>query len=158
MAISMLNQILKNKRGDGLILTMLLVFVVLSLICVVGQYMQMYLFQQKIEYELQRAVNCAVEYAMGDSYRQDKIGYLNVQTAKQEFEKYIREDMGLDSLNRKYQSGKFAYSLQFQLINGTAQPPEFTVIGTAKSKAMFPFLIGEIVIPFRIKSTNFRTD
>lgn len=154
----MLNQILKNKRGDGIILTMMLVFVVLSLVCVIGQYMQMYLFQQKIEYELQRAVNCAVEYAMGDSYRQDKIGYLNVQTAKQEFEKYIREDMGLDAQNRKYQNGKIAYSLLFQRIEGTTQPPEFSVRGMAQTKAMFPFLIGDIEMPFRIKSTNFRTD
>ncbi len=154
----MLNQLLKNKRGDGIVLTMILVFVILSLICVIGQYMQMYLFQQKIEYELQRAVNCAVEYAMGDSYRQDKIGYLNVQTAKQEFEKYLREDMGLDSANRKYQNGKLNYSLYFQRINGTAEPPEFSVKGIAASKAMFSFLIGDISISFQVKSTNFRTD
>lgn len=40
--------------------------------------------QQEIEMHLQRTVNCAVEYAMGDSYRQDKIVNLNVGLAKKQ--------------------------------------------------------------------------
>ena len=48
---------IENKRGDGLILTMVIVFIVLSLCCVISQYFYMYILQQRLEAELQRAVN-----------------------------------------------------------------------------------------------------
>ena len=114
--------------------------------------------QQEIEMHLQRTVNCAVEYAMGDSYRQDKIVNLNVGLAKNKFYKFLGDDMGLDSYNRKYRDGKFIYRLNFTSVNGTSNPAVFTVKGYATARSLFSFLIGEIEIPFNISSTNFRMD
>lgn len=149
---------LKNKRGDGLILTMIIVFIVLSLTCVIGQYFYMYTLQQRMETELQRAVNCAVEYAMGDSYRQDKEGHLDVEAAKSELYKYLRHDMGLDDMNRKYNGGKLAYTIRLDNVSGQKEPPEFRIRGVTRAKTMFSFLMGDIEIPFKISSTNFRVD
>lgn len=149
---------LKNKRGDGLILTMIIVFIVLSLTCVIGQYFYMYTLQQKMETELQRAVNCAVEYAMGDSYRQDKVGHLEIDIAKNEFYKYLRNDLGLDDMHRKYNNRKLAYTIRLDEVSGQSEPPEFRIRGVTRAKTMFSFLMGDIEIPFKISSTNFRMD
>lgn len=151
-------KLLKDKRGDGLILTMIIVFIVLSLTCVVGQYYYMYTLQQRLETALQRAVNCAVEYAMGDSYRQDKVGNLDVDTAKRELYQYLKKDMGLDDMHRKYNGGRLVYTIRLDRVHGTTDPPAFEIQGITRAKTLFSFLIGDIEIPFQIASTNFRTD
>lgn len=148
----------RKKKCGGLILTMILVFVLVTFSVTIGELYRMHLLQQDIEYQLQRSVNCAVEYAMGDSYRQDKIVNLNVTLAKSEFYKYLKEDVGLDSDNRKYKNGKLRYKLYFTSVDGTSNPAVFTAQGKAKAESLFSFLAGKIEIPFKISSTNYRTD
>ncbi len=148
----------KKKRGSGLLLIMILVFFMVTFIVTVGEFYRIHILQQDIETHLQRTVNCAVEYAMGDSYRQDKIVNLNVGLAKNKFYKFLGEDMGLDGYNRKYKDGELVYRLYFSSVNGTSNPAVFTVKGTAKARSLYSFLIGDIEIPFNISSTNFRMD
>jgi len=95
---------------------------------------------------------------MGDSYRQDKIINLNVTLAKKEFYKYLKEDIGLDSSNRKYESGELVYKLYFTEVKGTSNPAVFTVKGRAEADSLFTFLTGKIKIPINISSTNYRVD
>lgn len=147
-----------KKKCSATILTMILVFFMITFIVTIGEFYRIHLLQQDIEYQLQRSVNCAVEYAMGDSYRQDKITNLNVGVAKTKFYKFIRDDMGLDSNNRKYKDGKLVYTLEFVSVNGTSNPAVFNVKGYASARSLFSFLTGNIEIPFDISSTNFRTD
>ena len=148
-----------KKRADGTIFTMIMVFFVILLTVTIGEYFRIHLLQQDIEYQLQRSVNCAVEYAMGDAYRQDKITNLNVIEAKRQFFIYINEDSGLDSSYRKIKNGKTVYRLHFKDITGTSSPASFTVKGYAEANSLFAFLSGKkITIPFEISSTNFRTD
>ena len=116
------------------------------------------MLQQNIEYQMQRSVNCAVEYAMGDSYRQDKIINLNVTIAKAEFYRYIREDSGLDSMYRKYKNERLSYRLYFTSVTGTSNPAILTVCGRAEADSLFSFLAGKIKIPFEISTTNYRLD
>jgi len=148
----------KSKKGSGIILTMILVFIVITFSAIIAEFYRIYILQQEIEYQLQRSVNCAVEYAMGDSYRQDKIINLDITVAKTEFYKYLITDVGLDSNNRKFKSGKLVYTLYFTIVGGTPNPARFTVQGKLKAKSIFAFLVGEIEIPFKISSTNFRID
>lgn len=147
-----------KKRGDGTILTMILVFILITMTVTIGEYYRIHMLQQDIEYQIQRAVNCAVEYAMGDSYRQDKIINLNITEAKKQFYKYIKEDTGLDNEYRKYTDEKMKYRLYFTKVEGTSNPAVFTVVGYAEADSLFAFLAGEIKIPFNISSTNYRTD
>lgn len=149
---------LDRKKGGGQILTMILVFVIITFTAVIGEYYRIYILQQDIEYQLQRAVNCAVEYAMGDSYRQDKIVNLNVPFASQEFYKYLSEDVGLDSRNRKFKNGKLIYTLYFSQVGGTSNPARLTAEGYAQANSIYAFLAGGITIPFSVSSTNFRVD
>lgn len=148
----------KRKEGGGLILTMILVFVIITFTVMIGEFYRIHILQQDIEYQLQRTVNCAVEYAMGDSYRQDKLINLNITAARQEFYKYLGEDVGLDSYNCKYKNGLMMYELHFTSIGGTSNPARFTVKGYAEANSIFTFLAGKITIPFDISSTNFRVD
>ena len=76
-----------KRKCSGTILTMIMVFFMITFIVTVGDFYRIHILQQDIEYLLQRSVNCAVEFAMGDSYRQDKIVKLNVALAKKEFYK-----------------------------------------------------------------------
>lgn len=108
-----------KKKCNATILTMILVFFMITFIVTIGEFYRIHLLQQDIEYQLQRSVNCAVEYAMGDSYRQDKIVNLNVAEAKREFYKYLQEDVELDSKHRKYKNGKMVYRLYFNEVSGT---------------------------------------
>lgn len=149
---------LVKKECDGIILTMIIVFVVVTLTVTVGEFYRIHLLQQDIEYQLQRTVNCAVEYSMGDSYRQDKIVNLNVTEAKREFYTYLQEDVGLDSRHRKYKNGKLSYRLYFSSVDGTSNPAVLTVKGEAEASSLFAFLTDGIRIPFEISSTNYRVD
>ena len=150
--------LMRKKRGEGTLLTMILVFVVISITVTVGEYFRIHMLQQDIDYQLQRSVNCAVEYAMGDSYRQDKIINLNVAEAKTQFDKYITDNTGLDSSLRKMKGTREAYKLYISSKSGTSNPAVFTVKGYAEADSLFSFLIGKIVIPFEISSTNYRLD
>ena len=123
-----------KKNGSGLLMVMILVFFLITFIVTVGEFYRIHIMQQEIEIHLQRAINCSVEYAMGDSYRQDK------------------------SNNRKYKDGKLVYRLEFVSVNGTSNPAVFNVKGYASARSLFSFLTGNIEIPFDISSTNFRTD
>lgn len=147
-----------KKKCSGTIMTMILVFFLMLFIVTVGEFYRIHLLQQDIEYQLQRSVNCAVEFAMGDSYRQDKITNLNVSLAKKEFYKYLSEDVGLDSSHRKYKNGKLNYKLYFSGVDGTSNPAVLKVKGRAEADSLFAFLTGKIRIPFEISSTNFRVD
>ena len=147
-----------KKRADGLILTMIMVFFLITFSVTIGEYYRIHSVQQDIEYQLQRSVNCAVEYAMGDAYRQDKITNLDVAEARRQFYKYLLEDAGLDGSYRKYKNGKQAYKLNFSEVSGTSNPAVFTVKGEAVTESIFSFLTGAVQIPFKISSTNYRTD
>ena len=155
----MLKQIFATKKyGEGTLLTMIIVFVIVSMTVTVGEYFRIHMLQQDIEYQLQRSVNCAVEYAMGDSYRQDRIINLDVNEARTQFTRYITEDTGLDSQLRKIKGTREEYKLNIDTMTGTSNPAIFTVSGTAEADTLFSFLIGKIVIPFEISSTNYRLD
>ena len=147
-----------KKECDGILLTMIIVFVVVTLSVTVGEFYRIHLLQQDIEYQLQRTVNCAVEYSMGDSYRQDKIVNLDVGEAKREFYTYLQDDVGLDSRHRKYKDGKLTYRLYFSSVDGTSNPAVLTVKGEAEATSLLSFLTGGISIPFEISSTNYRVD
>lgn len=149
---------LSKKKCSGTILTMILVFFLVTFIVTVGEFYRIHLLQQDIEYQLQRSVNCAVEYSMGDSYRQDKIVNLDVDLAKEEFYKYLADDIGLDSSHRKYKNGKLKYRLYFSSVSGTSNPASLTVEGRAEADSLFAFLSEKIKIPFSISSTNYRLD
>ena len=150
--------ILNKKKCSGTILTMILMFFLITFAVTVGEFYRVHLLQQEIEYQLQRSVNCAVEFSMGDSYRQDKIVNLDVGLAKREFYKYLSDDVGLDASHRKYQDGKLKYRLYFTSVGGTSNPAVLTVKGRAEADSLFTFLTGKIKISFSISSTNYRVD
>ena len=150
--------LINKKKGSGTILTMILVFFLVTFIVTIGEFYRIHLLQQEVEYQLQRSVNCAVEYAMGDSYRQDKIINLEVDEAKSEFYKYLSEDVGLDSNHRMYKDGKLKYKLYFTSVGGESNPAVLTVKGNVEADSLFAFLTGKIKIPFSISSTNYRLD
>ena len=147
-----------KKKCSGTILTMILVFFLITFVVTIGEFYRIHLLQQEVEYQLQRSVNCAVEFSMGDSYRQDKIVNLDVDLAKEEFYKYLTDDVGLDSEYKKYKNGNLRYRLYFTSVSGTSNPAVLEVKGRVEADSLFAFLSGKIKIPFSISSTNYRVD
>ena len=160
MKRSLIRNIFKRKKAaDGTIFTMIIVFFIIMFSVTIGEYYRIHILEEEIEYQLQRSVNCAVEYAMGDAYRQDKIINLDVTEAKRQFLIYILNDTGLDTSYRKIKNGKTEYRLHFTAINGSSNPAILSVTGYAEAYSWFTFLSGKMIkIPFSISSTNFRLD
>ena len=153
-----MREILKDKSGSMLILTMIILFFLFSISLVLGEIYRLHSIGAHVEYELQRAVNIAVEEAMKDSWRQDKYGKLDTAKAKADFYDYLTNELALNAAYQKSKDGGIVYTLEFDSVTAIEDPPRLQVTGTAKVKPAFPFLTGDIVIPFDIKSKNARLD
>ena len=101
----------------------------------VGEFYRIHIMQQEIGNSFCNERSTARLNMRWCSYRQDKITNLNVGVAKTKFYKFIRDDMGLDSNNRKYKDGKLVYTLEFVSVNGTSNPAVFNVKGYASARS-----------------------
>lgn len=154
-----MRQLLKNKAGSMLPLMLVIIFVLMSVSLVIGEIYLSYSLQGYIEYELQRAVNIAVESAMKDSYRQDYEGRLDADKTEETFYHYLYSYLGLNSQLEKLVNGELKYKLEISAITKTEAPPKFLIKGKLTAKSDLAFLLGkDIEIPFEIASKNVRTD
>jgi len=146
-----------NKRGNMLPLIMVIVFVLFSFSMILAEVFRINGIQSHIEYELQRAVNIAVEYSMQDSWRQDKLNRLDAAQARSVFYDYLYTELALNGANQKIEE-KLIYTLELNNVEAQIEPPRLLVSGVARVRSAFVFLIDDINIPFDIKSKNFRLE
>ena len=151
-------ELIHNKRGSMLILTLFILMFLFSFSAIIGEVFRMNSIQGHIEYELQRAVNIAVEEAMHDTWRQDKFIKLDTVQAEADFYAYLHEDLGLDHQLQMVKEGVVLYSLSIETFDVTTDPPRLRVKGRAITRSAFPFLAEEVEIPFEISSRNVRLD
>lgn len=148
----------KNKSGSFPIFAFIIIFVLLTFSCMIMEVYRVHSLQSHVEYELQRAVNIAVEEAMHDTWRIDKFNKLDTAQATADFYDYLYNDLELTHTLEKMQDGKKVYTLQFNGITTTYDPPRLFVKGNLKLKSAFDFLVGEVNVPFQIASKNKRID
>lgn len=151
-------QCLKSQKGDVLFFIFIIIFVILTLSAIIIEYFRLETMYQKVEYQLQRGVNTAVEYAILDEYRQDFTLKMDTAAAQQELYDYFSQSMELDREMNKYDGGKLLYQLRLRNVSAAESPPRLTIEGWIRTRSIFNFLTGEIRLPFTISSSNTRTD
>lgn len=153
-----LRRIVQERKGDTFVFIVILVFFILTLSAILIEYFRMESLYQQVEYVLQRGVNSSVEYAMRDEYRKDGDGRLDTERAKAAIYTYMHDSMGLDGGMNRYSGNQWAYRLEIKELSATESPPRLTLDGVLETRSIFSFLAGEVCLPFRLSSTNTRTE
>ncbi len=151
-------KLIKDKSGNMIILMLFILMFLFSFSAIIGEIFRVNSIQGHIEYELQRAVNIALEDAMHDTWRQDAYNKLDTDLAQTKFRAYLYNELNLTSGLEKWKDGAKVYTLIFEDINASYDPPKITVKGKAVVKSAFKFLTDEIEIPFEVSSRNGRVD
>lgn len=151
-------RILKSQKGGTIFFVFIIVFVILTLSAIIIEYFRLETMYQQVEYELQRGVNTAVEYAILDEYRRDDALKMDIAIAQQELYGYFKQNMKMDQELNKYSSNSFVYQLKIRTVSAAESPPRLTIEGWIRTHSIFSFLTGEIRLPFTISSSNNRID
>lgn len=150
--------ILKNKHGDGLIFTFILIFVVLTLTAMVIEAYRMDTLYEQVDYVLRRGMYSSVEYAMLDEYRRDRYAKMDSTLAQEKLYEYFYKTMKLDQDLNKYSNGQWMYSLEIESLTATDDPPELVLEGYLKTHSIFSLLTGEVRLPFTLTCGNTRIE
>lgn len=153
-----IGSILKSKKGSGLVFILILIFFIMSLAAIVIEYFRMDSLYQQVEYVLQRGVNSSVEYAMLDEYRKDGYARMDSALAEEQLYDYFHDSMQLDRDLNKSSGEQWVYTLEIQSLTATDDPPRLILKGQLKTRSVFSFLTGEVLLPFTLSSSNNRID
>ena len=162
-AVKMRN-LLKDRRGSVGVNVILIMLLVVFLGTIVLEYSRVMSVRDTLEYECQRAVNTALEYAMRDEYRQDGINILDPDLANIQFHAYFSGFMGLSGSGNSYacydENGKLEYTLtvdSLEIVSGEADgtEPSVTAHLTAVISNTFRDLLGaDTAISIEVASRN----
>jgi hypothetical protein len=159
----MMNRLLKDQRGSVGINIIIIMLLVVFLGTIVLEFQRVMSVRDTLEYECQRAVNTALEYAMRDEYRQDGINILDSELAEEQFHTYFSGFMGLSGSEGDYtcyQDGKLAYTLTVDSLAITegaisGAEPEVRASFTAVISNAFRGLLGaDTTISINVSSRN----
>lgn len=151
-------KLLKDRSGTMFVYVLIILTFLLSFSLLVGELYRVHSIQTHLEYEMQRAVNIAVEDAMKDSWRQDKIGKLDTARARQDLYEYLDVWLGLNGALEKYQDGTLVYTVRIDTLTATEDPPRLHVSGRIVIPNAYPLFATNMEIPFGIASRNRRND
>ena len=153
-----MTRLLKDKSGSMFVYVLIILTFLFSFSLIVSEFYRIHSIQTHGEYEIQRAVNISVEEAMHDSFRQDKLGRLDTARARQNFTNYLRQDLGLNTSMQMRADGRTVYTLRLDTVTATEDPPRLNVQGSIIIPSAYPFLSGDVEVPFNISSRNTRID
>ena len=159
-----MRNLLKDQRGSVGVNVILIMLLVVFLGTIVLEFQRVMSVRDTLEYECQRAVNTALEYAMRDDYRQDGINILDPELAERQFHAYFTGFMGLSGSGGSYacydESGKLEYTLTVNSLDITAGDmdggdPEVRARFTAVISNAFHDLLGaDTTITVDVASRN----
>jgi hypothetical protein len=95
---------------------------------------------------------------MLDSFRQDKLGRLDTTRARQNFNNYLRQEVGLNAAMQMRSGGDVIYTLRVDTVTATEDSPRMNVRGSIIIPSAYPFLAGDVEVPYNISSRNVRID
>ena len=140
---------------------LLLFAVVLTAFLLISEFYYAFGVRDTLEIELTRAVNIAVDLAMSDIHRQDRLSELDADIAYTRFYEYLYNDMRLSSrLEARSPGGSRIYSLEITDLFINASPPEIRAITAVSVQPLFLEHISPIQLNFKIRvnSTNRRKE
>ncbi|NDO19222.1 hypothetical protein FMM68_06080 [Lachnospiraceae bacterium MD329] len=128
------------------------------------EYYRIFSFKESVETDISRALNISVDIAMQDINRIQHKSIMDTDTARIEFKKYLKDNMGLNSFNEKYDNnGKFMYRLIIEDEQVQRSPAKYISRGKIR---MQPIIIRKFFpddgytfdLPFKQESRNTRYD
>lgn len=153
-----MRRLLRNRSGSMFVYILIILAFLLTFSGLVSELYRVHSIQTHLEYEMQRAVNIAVEEAMKDSWRQDKLGKLDTSKATQDLYEYLDIWLGLNGALEKYQDGTLIYSIQLDSLTATEDPPRLLTKGKMTIYSSYPLFVTNVEVPFNIASRNKRLD
>lgn len=125
------------------------------------EYYHIFTVKESIDTEISRALNISVDTAMQDIDWIQHNSVMNTDIAESEFEKYLKNDMGLNNNYEKYDAnGEFQYQIIIDSENVQRSPAKYTVSGRIRLQPVTvrSILPNRFDIPFSQSSRNTRYD
>lgn len=127
------------------------------------EYYRIFSFKESVETDISRALNISVDIAMQDINRIQHKSIMDTDIARIEFKKYLKDNMGLNSFNEKYDNnGKFMYRLIIEDEQVQRSPAKYISRGKIR---MQPIITRKFFpdgytfdLPFKQESRNTRYD
>lgn len=152
-------KLLDSEKGSFGLNLVIIMLIAGMLIILTLEWLNMNNIKEKMDNDLKRAVNIAIESSMIDEYRRDHISRIDQSIALAEFYNYLYEDLCLDH-SLTYRKEGIEFQLIINEINLQEEPPEFEIIGVVELTPMF---VGDMIpvkipIPVKAKARNQRIE
>lgn len=150
---------LGEKKGASMIVFAGLLLLVVTISCVVMEYFRVTGMVEALNLELERTGNIAVEYAMIDEARGYQLSRITPEIAKERFDTYFRDHLGLTSDYKKIRDGEMAYQVVFDRFDIDADSAQITMEGSFKINLLFvsEFAPEALSFPFYVVTKNVNT-
>ena len=128
----------KSESGSAGAGVLLLFSAILIAFLLAGEFFYAFGVKHNIEIELSRAANIAVDLAMSDTHRQERISVLNADIAYNEFYMYLYNNMKLSpSLEAYAPGGGLIFSLEIAELSIDPSPPGISVSAAVAVQPLF---------------------
>lgn len=153
---------MRKKAFSGIgFIVFVFIFTIITTLSI--EYYRIFSLKESIETDVSRALNISVDTAMQNIDWIQHESVMDTNTAKNEFKKYLKDDMGLNNFNEKYNgNGDFLYKLIIDVETVQRSPAKYIVSGNIR---MRPAIIENFLpdgytfdIPFSQESRNTRYD
>lgn len=144
-----------NERGTAFISLIPILLLISVILCLLLEVYRDFTVRDNITINLNRAGNIAVDLAMLDTFRKDRISRIDSDKARLEFLGYLKSEMKVSGSypNYSYSSANLQYKLNIHQLTITEQPPKITCEATI---IMSPIFLSEwlqgIQVEFNVKS------
>jgi hypothetical protein len=156
-----MKKILRDQRGGVVLLFTFLITAILTTYLVAMEYFSVAEKQDRIITEMERASNIAVEYAMIDDARSYNLSKINTDTAKNQFDTYFKERLGLTPDYKLYDSnGELVYQVIFDEFSFDGEAPKISMRGKTRItlRLVNNYILVPIDIPFKVVTRNVNTN
>jgi len=144
-----------RDRGSAGIGALLLFAVTIAAFLLVCEFFYAFNVKQGVEIELTRAVNTAVNLAMSDAHRQDRLLELDAGAAYDSFHEYLHYDMKLSSsFEARSAKGDLLYTLELENVIINPSPPGMRVSAYVTARSLFFGKIAPAPLRFLVRCSS----
>jgi hypothetical protein len=149
-----------SRRGSYAVTLAVLALVMMMLTALFSEYMRLHALRNRIETEIERAANIAVESAMHLGRRQEHEATLvSKDEVRRFFVGYLLGEMGLTSMAESFsQDGDLIYKLENPLLDINVEPPRVAFRCTIRIPSIFSFFTTDALIPLEVVSREQRME
>ena len=145
----------RDNAGSGGVGILLLFAVVATSFLIVCEFIYAFNVKQSIDIELTRAANTAVNLAMSDEHRKDRVLELDLAAAYDSFYEYLYREMRLNSRFELIDgSGARIYALEITELDVRQSPPGIRVNAAVSVNPLFIGKLTPAIITFNVRGSS----